>query len=922
MRTTALAAIATGLALCAPAANGQLVAGGVFDLDADALLRIDGNGVSAGLGFRVAAIGDFNGDGRPDFAAAAPGSRVEGRQSAGGVYVVFGGRSDRTVDALDLTDPDVAIYGGAGDRIGSSVAPAGDVNGDGLDDLILGGYDAVRGGVASGVAYVVFGRRARGPLDVTTIPAGGGFEIDGVAATDRLGVAVSGVGDVTGDGLDDVAVAANQADNNGYNSGSAWVVPGRASAGVVSLALPGSALLRIDGGSVSAQLGWEISRAGDVNGDGRPDLVVGSTQARNGGVVTGAGYVVFGGATGTLDVATLGTRGITLAGTTLGDVAGWSVADAGDVNRDGRADVLISATNADPYGRTNVGSVFLLFGRASGGAVDFDALGDDGIRINGAPGDVSLGWSVARAGDVDGDGVEDMIMGTPNRDTIGGVDSGRAYVVFGRARPGTIDLATLGDDGIVIDGGVRYGHAGYAVSPLGDFDGDGLVDLLVSANNTRYNGRGNSGSAYVVPGAKADLRVEKEGTPGEVAPGGTIEFAVTVVNDGPGDAADVTLTDTLPPGFLLDGLEPTEGSCTVTLQRIVCSLGRVRAGGGAVIVVRGHAANDANGRLTNTALASTTSPQEGPGADEASATVVVAGDAPRPPGESEIVVTKRADRAVAHVGEPVTYTVTVANEGDAASGEIVLTDAASARTGVADVELDDGRCTRTRPIECRLDPLAPGERTTITARVIPRVVGELRNGVAAIGDAGQEAGGTTDPTGPFDTTLPNVTENELEVLPARARLVVSKSPRRATVRSGGTLAYALRVAARGGTATSVVLCDRPQAGLTIVAAPGARPIAAARRGRAGARAAARHVACWRIARLAPGTARAFRVRVRVAPEFRGGRLVNRLTAAARGRVRATVRATVTVPRAAVVPCPPRPPAFTGAARSPRARPSC
>ena len=195
------------------------------------------------------------------------------------------------------------------DRSGYSVSSAGDINGDGVDDVIVGAFGADPNGIYSGSSYVVFGRdaAAAGPfnpvLALSTLDGSNGFRIDGVASFDFSGGSVSAAGDVNGDGVDDVVIGANGAPN-GNQSGSSYVVFGRdAAAGGFAAVLDLSALdggngFRLDGVALSDQSGRSVSAAGDVNGDGVGDVIVGAYGASPNGNLSGSSYVVFGGSDG------------------------------------------------------------------------------------------------------------------------------------------------------------------------------------------------------------------------------------------------------------------------------------------------------------------------------------------------------------------------------------------------------------------------------------------------------------------------------------------------------------------------------------------------------------------------------------------------------------------------------------------------
>jgi hypothetical protein len=431
-------------------------------LDGSNGFRLDGEAAYDFSGRSVSTAGDVNGDGFDDLIVGAASSYLNGFAS-GSSYVVFGQASgfSATMNLSNLNGSngfrldEEATY----DDSGHSVSNAGDVNGDGFDDLIIGAHRADPNGSYSGSSYVVFGQASgfSATMNLSSLNDSNGFRLDGEVAVDYSGWSVSTVGDVNGDGFDDLIVGAYGADPNGSYSGSSYVVFGKASSFSATMdlsSLDGSNGFRLDGKTAYDRSGYPVSNAGDVNGDGFDDLIVGAFTADSNGTDSGSSYVVFGKASGfsaTMDLSSLdGSNGFRLDGI-AGDFSGRSVSNAGDVNGDGFDDLIVGAFSADPNGNYAAGSSYVVFGQASGFSATMNLSnlnGSNGSRVDGeAAGDFS-GHSVSNAGDVNGDGFDDLIVGAYGADPNGSY-SGSSYVIFGRSDFGSAlpeILGTPGDD--------------------------------------------------------------------------------------------------------------------------------------------------------------------------------------------------------------------------------------------------------------------------------------------------------------------------------------------------------------------------------------------------------------------------------------------------------------------------------------------
>jgi Ca2+-binding RTX toxin-like protein len=408
----------------------------------------------------------------------------------------------------------------AADYAGFSVSSAGDVNGDGIDDVIVGARFGDDGGFNAGEAYVIYGvaGTARGTVDLTGLTAAQGFIIQGDETQDIAGRGVSSAGDVNGDGIDDVIVGARGGDDGGSYAGEAYVIYGVAGTARGTVDLTGLAAADgfiIQGDAAGDEAGFSVSSAGDVNGDGIDDLIVGAPYGDDGGGNAGEAYVIYGvagTARGTVDLTGLAAAdGFIIQGDAGGDIAGYSVSWAGDVNGDGIDDLVVGARYGDDGG-DRAGEAYVIYGvvGTARGTVDLSGLAAaDGFIIQGDAAGDQAGWSVSSAGDVNGDGIEDLIVGARFGDD-GGTDAGEAYVIYGVAGTarGTVDLTGLASrpaDGFIIQGDVSFDQAGWSVSSAGDVNGDGIEDLIVGAPLGDDGGL-NAGEAYVIYGVAGIAR--------------------------------------------------------------------------------------------------------------------------------------------------------------------------------------------------------------------------------------------------------------------------------------------------------------------------------------------------------------------------------------------------------------------------------
>ncbi|MCB0728583.1 MAG: FG-GAP repeat protein [Ignavibacteriae bacterium] len=417
------------------------------DPEGDAISERFFTGYAAGdqFGYSVSSAGDVNGDGFSDVIIGALFNNGSGID-AGRAYMFYGGISMNYV-------ADVILSGeAAGDQFGVSVSSAGDVNGDGYSDVIVGANKNDAGGSDAGRAYIFFGgTNMNNTADVI---------LTGAAAFDRFGKSVSSSGDVNGDGYSDVIVGAYYNDAAGTDAGRAYIYFGGSS-------MNNTADVIFTGEASNDRFGTSVSSAGDVNGDGFSDIIVGADGNDAGGNSAGRAYVYFGGNSmnNTADVIFTGAAAVYYFGT--------SVSSAGDANGDGYSDVVVGAVTG--------GKAYIYLG---GNAMDNIA----DVIMTGEFNDDQFGISVSSAGDINGDGYSDILVGAYKNDA-GGTEAGRSYVYFGG-----ISMDNIAD--VNLTGKSANDHFGYSSASAGDVNGDGYSDLIVGADLNDAGGS-NAGRVYI-----------------------------------------------------------------------------------------------------------------------------------------------------------------------------------------------------------------------------------------------------------------------------------------------------------------------------------------------------------------------------------------------------------------------------------------
>lgn len=424
--------------------------------------RIEGIELFDRTGFTVGGAGDVNGDGIPDLAIGAiSASPSSDRLDAGQSYILFGGElaaldaSDGLADGLiQLSNLNgtsgFTINGAQASGLAGRVNSIGDVNNDGFDDLLIGATSVSTALGIQGAGYVVFGKPSfPAVLELSQLDGRNGFSIPAIATSGLLGISVGRAGDFNGDGIDDFFIGATSADSNGLtNNGQLHVIYGNSAWGTAGsassfnlLSLNGSNGFTVNGAVDSDSLGDSVASVGDFNRDGRDDLLILSrgtdlTNRTN----AGAAFLLYGRSQAfpaNLNSNEIeGTYGALIMGTDA-TAALSAVAGGGDFNGDGYQDLVVSSSGADPYGVLSSGQVYLVYGSpffpSRFDLADlFDANGGNGVTgrvyngyLDGA------GMRGAFAGDINGDGRDDLRIAVPYGDLYGMIAPGQAYVVYG-----------------------------------------------------------------------------------------------------------------------------------------------------------------------------------------------------------------------------------------------------------------------------------------------------------------------------------------------------------------------------------------------------------------------------------------------------------------------------------------------------------
>ena len=477
----------------------------VNDLDGSNGFTIRGSQTDVWFGSSVAYAGDVNGDGRVDLVIGASHADPAGRNGAGTAHVIYG-RDEwaASADAADLVAFSV-IGATRGDYLGMSVAGVGDVNGDGYDDVLIGGAGATASDPNE--SYLIYGNdtvRTR-EVDVGSLNGMDGLRLPTPASLPGAGEVASGVGDLDGDGSPDFALSDPFAR-----------VAGNTFAGIVHVHYGPDASFTFVGDAAYTYAGADVAGLGDINGDGFDDLAISVSNGALDGIARhGVVHVIYGGEdrlSGVISASDLdGVNGVTVRGGIGNDRVGYSISAAGDVNGDLIDDFFLEGVGTSETGE-GITTAYVVYGNRDGFGDEIDVRdldGSNGFAITGTGNRSAV--RVTGGGDFNGDGYDDVIV-TDFRSYVDGEMSGSAYVIFGRpsGHIETIDVASLdGTNGFRVDGGAPSDHLREAVAFGADLDGDGLDDIVLGSRRA-----GSHGEIDVIFGTEVGVHEEIHGTAG------------------------------------------------------------------------------------------------------------------------------------------------------------------------------------------------------------------------------------------------------------------------------------------------------------------------------------------------------------------------------------------------------------------------
>lgn len=374
------------------------------------------------------------------------------------------------------------------ERVGYHLHTAGDVNHDGYDDLLIGTFHNREEGYNSGAAYLILGR-SQADWGFGNSLRSADARFIGKHAYDAVGYCLAGSGDLNGDGYDDIVIGAPAGDDQIVeNPGHVYVVFGKSNINWgYDYNLPDNADASFDGEGKQNLAGLSVAILGDLNDDGYDDFLVGAPYNDRNKENSGKAYLILGKPNGWQRGVNLSGATASFAGSSRNGLLGYAVDGLGDVNGDDIPDF--------GFGERGTGSVYIFFGHREADWGQNVSVSQADVRLGNEEYKDWAGWRVSRAGDVNDDGLDDILVGAPlNND--GGRDAGKVYLILGRRSGWPSGLSDADASFIGEDSGDQ---AGWDVQDAGDVDSDGFDDFLIGAWYNDENGH-DSGKMYVIKG--------------------------------------------------------------------------------------------------------------------------------------------------------------------------------------------------------------------------------------------------------------------------------------------------------------------------------------------------------------------------------------------------------------------------------------
>ena len=442
----------------------------------------------------VDVVGDVNGDGYDDFVVGMP-SESQNPQSRGYAYLVMGKATPVKTTTLD--NEGFALLGvDASELAGFTVARAGDLNGDGFADIAIGAprHTEAAQKPSAGAVYILFGKSS-GWSDGQSLQTASVI-ISGDTSGEEIGTDVAGLGDCDGDGLDDLVIGAQQSLANPTQQnrqGKAYLMLGRSSGWTSAPTATSASTLNASwiGEQNNSLTGSFVGGAGDINGDGLNDILVGSANNSQGGPASAKTYIIFGRRSSWAKDETLAFADASMIGSqndgsvTVGDVTrAPSARGVGDIDNDGFGDFIVTAPNSSGgSGKANNGKAYLYYGKQTGWKKDGVATTEAGAIFNGEASKDNLGTDIAALGDVNFDGFDDFAI-SASANSGGGVTLGKSYILLGRADRSQFQASGIFYEDLFFYGGLTGKiYTGEAIAGNFDYNNDGYLDYLVSAQD-------------------------------------------------------------------------------------------------------------------------------------------------------------------------------------------------------------------------------------------------------------------------------------------------------------------------------------------------------------------------------------------------------------------------------------------------------